>query len=159
MNDDPRTYRRAEGPEAAEAASAEPRRTRMSRGRSVAASADATPRRRLFSGDRVLWIIIVVLSVISVLVVYSSTAKMAYDAHTVRSTSHFLQQQVMILGLSFGIMLFVHKIDCRIYFYLTRPAYFLSLLLTVAVYFIGATTNGAARWIPLGPFQFQPPRR
>ena len=164
MNDDPRTYRRAEGPEAAEAASAEPRRTRTSRGRSAAASdgaaatgADAThPHRRLFSGDRVLWIIIVVLSVISVLVVYSSTAKMAYDAHTVRSTSHFLQQQVMILGLSFGIMLFVHKIDCRIYFYLTRPAYFLSLLLTVAVYFIGATTNGAARWIPLGPFQFQP---
>ena len=164
MNDDPRTYRRAEGPEAAEAASAEPRRTRTLHGRSAAASdgaaatgADgATPRRRLFSGDRVLWIIIVVLSVISVLVVYSSTAKMAYDAHTVRSTSHFLQQQVMILGLSFGIMLFVHKIDCRIYFYLTRPAYFLSLLLTVAVYFIGATTNGAARWIPLGPFQFQP---
>ena len=164
MNDDPRTYRRAEGPEAAEAASAEPRRTRTSRGRSAAASdgaaatgaAGAPARRRLFSGDRVLWIIIVVLSVISVLVVYSSTAKMAYDAHTVRSTSHFLQQQVMILGLSFGIMLFVHKIDCRIYFYLTRPAYFLSLLLTVAVYFIGATTNGAARWIPLGPFQFQP---
>lgn len=160
MNDDPRTYRRAEGPEAAEAASAEPRRTRMSRGVASAATqpgADAThPHRRLFSGDRVLWIIIVVLSVISVLVVYSSTAKMAYDAHTVRSTSHFLQQQVMILGLSFGIMLFVHKIDCRIYFYLTRPAYFLSLLLTVAVYFIGATTNGAARWIPLGPFQFQP---
>lgn len=161
MNDDPRTYRRAEGPEAVDtAAAAGTRRTRTSRGVASAATqpgADAThPHRRLFSGDRVLWIIIVVLSVISVLVVYSSTAKMAYDAHTVRSTSHFLQQQVMILGLSFGIMLFVHKIDCRIYFYLTRPAYFLSLLLTVAVYFIGATTNGAARWIPLGPFQFQP---
>ena len=161
MNDDPRTYRRAEGPEAADtAAAAGTRRTRMSRGAASAATqsgADAThPHRRLFSGDRVLWIIIVVLSVISVLVVYSSTAKMAYDAHTVRSTSHFLQQQVMILAMSLGIMLFVHKIDCRIYFYLTRPAYFLSLLLTVAVYFIGATTNGAARWIPLGPFQFQP---
>ena len=161
MNDDLRTYRRDGGPEAADtAAAAGTRRTRTSRGVASAATqpgADAThPRRRLFSGDRVLWIIIVVLSVISVLVVYSSTAKMAYDAHTVRSTSHFLQQQVMILGLSFGIMLFVHKIDCRIYFYLTRPAYFLSLLLTVAVYFIGATTNGAARWIPLGPFQFQP---
>ncbi len=161
MNDDLRTYRRDGGPEAADtAAAAGTRRTRTSRGAASAATqsgADAThPHRRLFSGDRVLWIIIVVLSVISVLVVYSSTAKMAYDAHTVRSTSHFLQQQVMILAMSLGIMLFVHKIDCRIYFYLTRPAYFLSLLLTVAVYFIGATTNGAARWIPLGPFQFQP---
>ena len=161
MNDDLRTYRRDGGPEAADtAAAAGTRRTRTSRGAASAATqsgADAThPHRRLFSGDRVLWIIIGVLSVISVLVVYSSTAKMAYDAHTVRSTSHFLQQQVMILAMSLGIMLFVHKIDCRIYFYLTRPAYFLSLLLTVAVYFIGATTNGAARWIPLGPFQFQP---
>ena len=161
MNDDLRTYRRDGGPEAADtAAAAGTRRTRTSRGAASAATqsgADAThPHRRLFSGDRVLWIIIGVLSVISVLVVYSSTAKMAYDAHTVRSTSHFLQQQVMILAMSLGIMLFVHKIDCRVYFYLTRPAYFLSLLLTVAVYFIGATTNGAARWIPLGPFQFQP---
>lgn len=161
MNDDLRTYRRDGGPEAADtAAAAGTRRTRTLRGAASAATqpgADATPpHRRLFSGDRVLWIIIGVLSVISVLVVYSSTAKMAYDAHTVRSTSHFLQQQVMILAMSLGIMLFVHKIDCRVYFYLTRPAYFLSLLLTVAVYFIGATTNGAARWIPLGPFQFQP---
>ncbi|WP_300799027.1 FtsW/RodA/SpoVE family cell cycle protein [uncultured Alistipes sp.] len=164
MNDDPRTYPRAEGADRTDdAAAAGTRRTRTLRtgafdaARTQAPGADAThPHRRLFSGDRVLWIIIVVLSVISVLVVYSSTAKMAYDAHTVRSTSHFLQQQVMILVVSLGIMVFVHKIDCRIYNYFTRPVYFLSLLLTVAVYFIGATTNGAARWIPLGPFQFQP---
>lgn len=164
MNDDPRTYPRAEGADRTDdAAAAGTRRTRTLRtgasdaARTQAPGADAThPHRRLFSGDRVLWIIIVVLSVISVLVVYSSTAKMAYDAHTVRSTSHFLQQQVMILVVSLGIMVFVHKIDCRIYNYFTRPVYFLSLMLTVAVYFIGATTNGAARWIPFGPFQFQP---
>ena len=46
---------------------------------------------RLFTGDRVLWIIVAALAVISVLVVYSSTAKMAYDAHTARTTSHFLR--------------------------------------------------------------------
>ena len=49
------------------------------------------PKFRLFTGDRVLWIIIAVLAVVSVLVVYSSTAKMAYDAHTARTTAHFLR--------------------------------------------------------------------
>ena len=73
-----------------------------------------------------------------------------------RSTSHFLRQQIMILVVSLGIMLVVHKIDCRIYNHLSKPAYLIGVLLTIAVYFIGATTNGAARWIPLGPFQFQP---
>ena len=110
----------------------------------------------VFTGDRVLWIIIAALAVISVLVVYSSTAKMAYDAHTARSTAHFLRQQLLLLVGSLLIMVAVQKINCRIYNLLARPAYFLSVALTVAVYFIGATTNGAARWIPLGPFQFQP---
>ncbi|MDE6623758.1 MAG: FtsW/RodA/SpoVE family cell cycle protein [Alistipes sp.] len=111
---------------------------------------------RIFTGDRVLWIIVAVLAVISVLVVYSSTAKMAYDAHTARSTAHFLRQQLMILVVSLVVMVGVQKIDCRIYNLFARPVYYLSVLATVAVYFIGATTNGAARWIPLGPFQFQP---
>ena len=113
-------------------------------------------RFRLFTGDRVLWIIIAALAVISVLVVYSSTAKMAYDAHTVRTTAHFLRQQLMILIVSLGIMIAVQKINCRVYNLFSRPIYLISVALTVAVYFIGATTNGAARWIPLGPFQFQP---
>jgi cell division protein FtsW len=81
---------------------------------------------------------------------------MAYDAHTARTTAHFLRQQLLLLVGSLLIMVAVQKINCRIYNRLARPAYFLSVALTVAVYFIGATTNGAARWIPLGPFQFQP---
>lgn len=111
---------------------------------------------RFFTGDRVLWIIIAALAVISVLVVYSSTAKMAYDAHTARTTAHFLRQQLLILTGSVFVMFIVQRINCRVYNRWARLVYFLSVALTVGVYFIGATTNGAARWIPLGPFQFQP---
>mgnify|MGYP000756335052 FL=1 len=114
------------------------------------------PGMKLFAGDKVLWIIIAALAVISVLVVYSSTAKMAYDAHTARSTAHFLRQQLMILVVCVPLIVVVHKINSRIYNHLALVAYAGSVLLTLAVYFIGATTNGAARWIPLGPFQFQP---
>ena len=137
-------------------------RRRGVRGTDTGESACETPEApekhkfRLFTGDRVLWIIVAALAVISVLVVYSSTAKMAYDAHTARTTSHFLRQQLIILVVSLIIMVAVQKINCRIYNLFSRPVYFLSVALTVAVYFIGATTNGAARWIPLGPFQFQP---
>lgn len=114
------------------------------------------PKFRLFDGDRVLWIIIAALAIISVLVVYSSTAKMAYDAHTARTTAHFLRQQLFILIFSLFAMIIVQKINCRVYNLFARGVYYIAVALTIAVYFIGATTNGAARWIPLGPFQFQP---
>ena len=111
---------------------------------------------KLITGDRVLWVIIVALAVISILVVYSSTAKMAYDAHTARSTAHFLRQQLMLLIICVPLVIITHKINARIYNRLSLAAYAISILLTTAVYFIGATTNGTARWIPLGPFQLQP---
>lgn len=117
---------------------------------------DEPLKRRPFTGDRVLWVIIATLATISVLVVYSSTAKMAYDAHTARSTAHFLRSQLTILGGSLFVMLIVQRINSRIYNYFARPVYFLSVLATLAVYFVGTATNGAARWIPVGPFQFQP---
>ncbi|MDE5578928.1 MAG: FtsW/RodA/SpoVE family cell cycle protein [Alistipes sp.] len=119
---------------------------------------DTTESRKfhLFTGDRVLWIIVATLAVISVLVVYSSTAKMAYDAHTARTTAHFLRQQLFILGGCLFVMLAVQKINSRVYNYLSAPVYYISVLLTLAVYFFGSSVNGAARWIPIGSFQFQP---
>ena len=135
-------------------------RRRGVRGTDAGESACETPEApekhkfRLFTGDRVLWIIVAALAVISVLVVYSSTAKMAYDAHTARTTAHFLRQQLIILVVSLIILVAVQKINCRIYNLLSRPVYFLSVALTVAVYFIGATTNG-----PSGRSSSSPPRR
>ena len=111
---------------------------------------------RTFRGDKVLWITALVLAVISVLVVYSSTAKMAYAASTVRTTAHFLRDQLLILVLSLAVMLFVYRINSRAYNFLAPWVYGGFLLLTVAVYFLGHSTNGAARWIPLFGFNLQP---
>ena len=67
-------------------------------------------------------IIIAALAAISVLVVYSSTAKMAYDAHTARSTAHFLRQQLLILFVCVPLIIIVHKINSRIYNHLALVA-------------------------------------
>jgi len=111
---------------------------------------------RTFRGDKVLWITALVLAVISVLVVYSSTAKMAYDASTARTTAHFLRDQLLILVLSLAVMLFVYRINSRAYNFFAPWVYGGFLLLTVAVYFLGHSTNGAARWIPVFGFNLQP---
>jgi len=111
---------------------------------------------RTFRGDKVLWITALVLAIISVLVVYSSTAKMAYAVSTLRTSAHFLRDQLLILVLSMAAMMFVYRINSRVYNYFAPWIYGLFLLLTVAVYFIGHTTNGAARWIPLFGFNLQP---
>ena len=111
---------------------------------------------RWFTGDKVLWVIVAVLAIISILVVYSSTAKMAYDPHTVRNTAHFLRQQLLILLVGLGLMLFVHRLNSRFYNQVAPWVFYLSLGLTLLVYFGKTDINGAARWLPLGPFQFQP---
>lgn len=117
---------------------------------------EKSPSLKIFSGDRLLWIIIAVLAVISVLVVYSSTAKMAYDASTVRSSAQFLRQQLFVLILGAIVLFATHKIDCRFFRRFSRLLYALSLLATLATYFMGTSTNGAARWILILGFQFQP---
>ncbi len=113
------------------------------------------PRRKFFAGDRVLWIIIATLAIISVLVVYSSTAKMAYGSN-VRTTAEFLRQQIFLLAMSFGVLLLALNIDSRIYNRYAKAFYVMSMLLTLATYFMGVSTNSAARWISILGFQFQP---
>lgn len=117
---------------------------------------DPTLLERLFRGDKVLWITAAVLAVISVLVVYSSTAKMAYAASTARTSAHFLRDQIIILILSVAVLMVVYHINSRVYNYFSRWIYLLFLGLTVAVYFLGHSTNGAARWIPILGFNLQP---
>lgn len=113
--------------------------------------------RRILEGDRTLWIIYAVLIVVSILVVYSSTAKMAYDITSHLTTTESLRQQIMyILVMSLPLIFIAHKINYNFYRYITRIGYWLFTCLTILTYFIGATTNGAARWLPIGPIQFQP---
>lgn len=128
----------------------------MSRSRDIKEN-NALDTRRILEGDRTLWIIYAVLIVVSILVVYSSTAKMAYDITSHLTTTESLRQQIMyILVMSLPLIFIAHKINYNFYRYITRIGYWLFIFLTILTYFIGATTNGAARWLPIGPIQFQP---
>ena len=111
---------------------------------------------RVFEGDRTLWIIYTVLIVTSILVVYSSTAKMTYEVTSNMSLFDALQKLVLYVIVSVFDILVTHKIHHRVIFKWTKVIYLVCLVLTIATYFVGVKTNDASRWLALGPVQFQP---
>lgn len=102
---------------------------------------------KLITGDKVLWVILAALAVISILVVYSSSAKMGYNVREARSVTDLLREQLInVVGCTF-VLLVVHKINCRFYGRLAWLIYALCWLLTLAPYFKDSTINDAHRWI------------
>ena len=112
--------------------------------------------KRLFGGDRVLWVIIIALMVISLLVVYSSTAKMAYMPNSDSSTTAFLRKQLFLLVGCVGIIFVCHRINSSFYRAIAKPFFWVAVGLTLAAHFVGIKTNDAARWFKLGFIRFQP---
>lgn len=96
---------------------------KSNKGRETTPGELLTRRKRILEGDRTLWIIFAVLIVVSILVVYSSTAKMAYDITTSLSTTDSLRQQLMLVVMAVLIVFITHKINYTIVRMLT-PSFF-----------------------------------
>lgn len=111
---------------------------------------------KFFYGDKVLWVIVAMLSIISILLVFSSTAKMAYDVTENSSPTKFLLVQLFYLFVSLGVVIFIHRFSPKIYGRFTWWIWGACAVATLLTYFIGSTTNGAARWLPVGPIHIQP---
>ena len=114
---------------------------------------------RFFGGDRVLWVIIAILSVASLLVIFSSTASMAYRKAG-GDTSHYFFAQLKFIVLGFAAMIAVHRLNYQRY---ARPrllalVFVAALLFMLLTFFIGVNLNSASRWIriPVIGVTFQP---
>ncbi len=118
--------------------------------------------RQLFShkisGDKILWIIIATMYIISILVVYSSTAKMAYDINNPVGTHGFLLNQITWLLLAMVMVFIVSLVNSIVFFKLSLWVYWIGIILTFLALVVGQKTNGAERWlyIPGTGFGFQP---
>ena len=113
---------------------------------------------KYFKGDRVIWIILVFLSLLSLLIVYSATGALAYRVHG-GNTIHYLVRQVFFIGMGLGvIVLMVNVIPVK--FYSIAANYLLYgsiLLLMVAVVLkFSGILKGTGRTFNLGIFSFQP---
>jgi cell division protein FtsW len=103
-----------------------------------------------------------ILAVVSIFVVYSSTASSIYSSSGADG-SHFriFLKQVIVVLIGLAAVYGVHKINYQFYGRVVWVAYALALVFTILVYFIGEASSGAEnapRWIriPLINFTFQP---
>lgn len=119
------------------------------------------PKRKLsekiFGGDRALWIVITALAILSLLVVYSSTASMAYKKAGGDTFYYFVTQLKFVL-LSFAAIYIVHRINYQTYAKYARTLFIFSLFLMALTFFVGVNLNDASRWlkIPGTGHTFQP---
>jgi cell division protein FtsW len=98
-------------------------------------------------GDHVIWGVVLVLSFISLLAVYSSTGSLAYRME--KNSSYYLVKQVMVLGLGVLIIYWVHKINYTKFARLAVILYLLSLPLLLYTLAFGTSLNEGSRWIKL----------
>lgn len=107
-------------------------------------------------GDRVIWAVVFALSLISILVVYSSIGTLAYK-RTISPEAYLLKHTFMVF-LGLAAMWFAHRIDYRYYSKLSRLALWVSVPLLIYTFTNGTTINDAARWItlPIINTSFQP---
>ena len=108
-------------------------------------------------GDSIIWLIILLLSIFSVLVVYSATGSLAYK-YVGGNTEYYLLKHSALVFLSLFAMWVIHKINYRYYTKISKLLLWVSVFLLVITWFFGANINEATRWltIPIVNQAFQP---
>ncbi len=110
-----------------------------------------------FKGDPLIWGIVILLSLFSILVVYSATGSLAYK-YAGGNTEVYLFRHSFLVLVSLVVMWFAHKIPYKNYALYARLAMFLSIPLLLLTYMFGSNINEANRWltIPVINQAFQP---
>lgn len=110
---------------------------------------------RYFKGDPVIWAIIVVLSIYSLLAVYSSTGTLVYKYHG-GNTFYFLFKQTSFLIVAILVTYLTHLVHYKHYLRLSKILMYVSVFLLLFTLVMGTSLNSATRWITLpGGVTFQ----
>lgn len=98
-------------------------------------------------GDKVIWAIVILLTMMSVLVIYSSIGSLAYKSN--KSTESYLFKQIGFVLLGVGVIYFAHRVNYTIYSRVATILFVLSIPLLIYTLKYGENINEANRWIRL----------
>ena len=106
------------------------------------------------NGDKVIWTVVFLLSLISIALIYSSSSSLAYKEKTTNFA--FLIKQIQFVGMGLVALYICYKIPLGWYRGLANIALIVSVILLALTPIIGQEINGARRWINIGGLTFQP---
>jgi cell division protein FtsW len=108
-------------------------------------------------GDRVIWAVVILLSVFSILAVYSSTGTLAYR-YKQGNTEYYLIKHLSIMGFGLVLMYIAHLIPFHFYGRLSRLALLIAIPLLFYTLLFGTAIHGASRWqtLPIINVSIQP---
>jgi cell division protein FtsW len=99
-------------------------------------------------GDKVIWMVCLILGLVSILAVYSSISSLAYK-YTQGNTLHYLFKHSTMLITGFAIMYGVHTIHYRYFSRLSQIGIWLAVVLLILTLMLGVNINDASRWIKI----------
>lgn len=103
---------------------------------------------RNLKGDPIIWGIVIILSIISILVVYSATGSLAYKK-TGGNTEKYLLDHSMMVFMGLTVMWVAHKIPYKYYGLIGKFLLLVSIPLLIFTYAFGSTVNDANRWLTI----------
>ena len=99
-------------------------------------------------GDKVIWITVILLALVSMLVVYSSTGLLAYR-YNKGNTEIYLFKQVMFIVTGMAVIYFAHRVNYTLYSRWSKILFIIAVPLLLYTLFYGVRLNEGSRWIRL----------
>ena len=101
--------------------------------------------------DWVLFIAVMLLSLIGLVIIYSTS-------FSLESSPDFLnfKKQILFIGAGIGLMFGLTKLDYRAWWNYTGFLYIIGIVLLILVLLFGQKVRGVTSWFSFGAFSFQP---
>ena len=104
--------------------------------------------RKYFGGDRIIWAVIIVLSLYSLLAVYSTSGILVFR-NPGSSPAYFVLRHTMFLLTGFLLVYLTHLIPYKYFSRLSQLLVVIAIPLLVITLFFGKSINEANRWLEL----------
>jgi cell division protein FtsW len=103
---------------------------------------------KYIKGDKVIWTIVLLLSLLSILVVYSSVVALAYRYKN-GDTASYLIKHIFIVGSGIFLMYLVHKVKYSYFSRISQIAIILAAPLLLYTLMKGVSAGEASRWLAI----------